>query len=667
MTLRRSKRGAGSRIVGMHVVPDPVGVANRNEMGALPALPTRLEGEMEPGRRLSVNPIGTLSAVLRISIEALLVLALVSELIVMLATVILRTYFDYSIEWSDEYSHDVLTVLCFVGAALAADRGDKFSIDFVVNRLGPTQRQWAKTLAHWIAIATAIWLCFGSFPMLQEGALRHSQALPITDFWSRLPFTVGMALMTLTLIRQLPSSPGLRINLACAAAVVAASGGIASVLLGFGSTIDSGQALLVCLCVFVFTILMGVPIGFVFVGSTVVFLVLSGGPDIVGVPPEMYYSMSSFVILAAPFFIWAGLIMMRGGLSARLSGFMEKLVGHIRGGVLQVVVVTMYFFSGISGSKTADMAAVGSGLRGLAASEGVTAPRFAAVLSAAAAMGETIPPSVIMIILASTASVSLSALFVAGILPALLLAACLMVTIYVQARREGLEVRKRAPGAEVARAGVVAVPALLVPVILGLGIVKGIASPTEVSAVAVIYGIAVAAVLYRQARLRDLWDLTAETAALTGMILFIVSAASAFSTALTAARLPELAANMVANADQRVWLFMLASIVLFVVLGSFLEGVPAMLVLAPIMIPAATSIGIDPIQYCIVMIISLGIGFHMPPLGIGLYVAAMIGRAPPMATFRPMLVYVAVLLVGVVIIAFVPQISLWAPAVFNLR
>jgi tripartite ATP-independent transporter DctM subunit len=375
----------------------------------------------------------------------------------------------------------------------------------------------------------------------------------------------------------------------------------------------------------------------------------------------------NFVLLAIPFFMMAGYVMTEGGLGKRLADFVVSIVGRVRGGLLQSMVVTMYIFAGLSGSKAADVAAVGSTLNPMLRSNGYEPNESAAVLASATVMGETIPPSLPMLIMGSITTISVGSLFMAGLLPAALIAVCLMVAIYVKARLANkYPGTKGMPLSEVGKRGMIAIPALLVPVFLIGGIVAGIATPTEVSSFAVIYALLAAAMFYKQLTWKKFWDIMVDTSVKAGMLLFITSTASAFSWTLTAASLPQkIAQFMIGIAGNSSWLFMLATVIILIVMGALLEGIPALLVFAPLLVPIVSQFGIDPLQYGIVMIIAMGLGAFSPPIGIGLYITCSVSGTTVEQTSRAMLPYLIVLFVGLLLVAFIPWFSLIVPRMMH--
>jgi tripartite ATP-independent transporter DctM subunit len=289
------------------------------------------------------------------------------------------------------------------------------------------------------------------------------------------------------------------------------------------------------------------------------------------------------------------------------------------------------------------------------------------VLAAAAIMGETVPPSIAMLIVGSITSVSLAAMFIGGLIPAAVMALCLMVLIYGRARRAGTPRLPRASFATMARAGLGAVLPLLMPVMLIGGILMGIATPTEVAAFAVLYGLALAVLLYREMNLRRFLRTVADTAALTGVLLFIFAAASAFSWTLTVAYLPQRLVMLLQGFGNSTAIFMLGSIVLLIVIGVLLEGLPSLNVVAPLLIPIAGKLGLSQLHYALVLIIAMGVGGFMPLAGVGFYVCCAIMRCDIERASRAMLPYMIMIIVGLLIVAFVPWFALALPRYFGFR
>ena len=291
----------------------------------------------------------------------------------------------------------------------------------------------------------------------------------------------------------------------------------------------------------------------------------------------------------------------------------------------------------------------------------------AAVLAASAIMGETVPPSIAMLIVGSITSVSVGAMFIGGVMPAAVMALCLMILIYARARRAGITRTPRAPLRAMVEAGLGAVLPLMMPAILLGGILLGIATPTEIAAFAVLYGLALAMGLYREMSLRAFVRTALDTAALTGVLLFTFAAASGFSWTLTVAYLPQRLVEVLHAIGGSTSIFILGSIVLLILVGVLLEGLPSLNVVAPLLIPIAGKLGLSEMHYALVLIIAMGIGGFMPLAGVGFYVCCAIMRCDIEQASRATLPYLIVVLAGLLLVAFVPWFALALPKYFGFR
>jgi tripartite ATP-independent transporter DctM subunit len=282
-------------------------------------------------------------------------------------------------------------------------------------------------------------------------------------------------------------------------------------------------------------------------------------------------------------------------------------------------------------------------------------------------MGETVPPSIAMLIVGSITNVSVAAMFIGGLAPAAVMAIALMALIYVRARRSSIPRVPRVPVDAMLHAGLGAVLPFLLPAILLAGILLGVATPTEVAAFAVVYGLFLATVVYREMGFKSFMRTVTDTAALTGVLLFIFAAASGFSWTLTIAYLPQRLVELLHSVGNSTAIFMVGSIVLLIVVGVLLEGLPSLNVLAPLLIPIAGKLGLSELHYALVLIIAMGVGGFMPLAGVGFYVCCAIMRADIEAASRAMLPYLGVVLIGLLIVAFVPWFALFLPHYFGFR
>ena len=387
---------------------------------------------------------------------------------------------------------------------------------------------------------------------------------------------------------------------------------------------------------------------------------------LVVVPHRAISGMDSFLLLALPLFVLAGDLMNTGGITERLVGCARALVGHIRGGLGMTTVVSEYLFSGISGSSAADVSAVGSLLIPAMTRAGYRPALAVSIVAAASAMGVLVPPCLMMVVLASLTDLSIAALFMAGFLPAAAMGIILMALIYVQARRENLPREPRPSLGEVGRACARGVLPLMAPVIILGGILGGIVTPTEAAVLAVIYALLLGLVIYREIRPRDILPLLINTASLTGMVMFLVGTASVLSWIFAAQGLPKLIAGFLLGLSSDATLVLIVTILVFVPLGAILEGVPAMIILVPVFFPIVARFGVDPLHYGVLVVAALGLGLFVPPFGVGFFIACALGRTSVECAARAYVPYVVALLLGLLLVAFVPWITLVVPRLMKL-
>ena len=597
--------------------------------------------------------------------ESLIVAALLGELVLVLANVMARLFFHHSFLWTDEIARLALSILAFIGGAVAYRRRDHAFVRVILSRLPSGGERGCLALADVVVLFVAAITGFVSIEFLTSSWGELSPVLQMPAALIASPLPAGMALLMLYAAVNLRRDHGtmaLGVGLVFALFVTIAALTRETWL----PLLGDDAAIIAALSLFFFAILAGVPVGFVLLLSTATYLWGTGTAPLVVLPQTMVNGTGNFILLAVPFFILAGLVMERGGISIRLVRFIHALVGHTQGGLLQVTVASMYVVSGLSGSKPADVAAVGTVMRDeLAERHG--AAEGAAVLAASAVMGETVPPSIAMLIVGSITNVSVGAMFIGGLAPAAVMAVCLMALIYVRARASGVPRIPRAGGRVIARAGLGAILPLLMPGTLLAGILLGAATPTEIAALAVVYGILLSSLVYREMNLRGFVRIALDTAALTGVLLFIFAAASSFSWTLTVAYLPQRLVTLLQSVGDSQAIFMICSIVLLILVGGLLEGLPSLNVLAPLLIPIAGKLGLSELHYALVLIIAMGIGGFMPFAGVGFYVCCAVMRCNIETASRAMLPYLIVLLAGLLIVAFVPWFTLFLPHYFGFR
>ena len=414
---------------------------------------------------------------------------------------------------------------------------------------------------------------------------------------------------------------------------------------------------------FVTCMVGGVPIGFALAFTALIYIWIDGALPGLIFAQQMARGIDNFVLLAIPFFILVGYLMEANGMSVRLIALLERLVGRARGGLNVVMVLSMVIFSGISGSKMADVAAVGSVLIPAARRSRQNPGAAVALLAASAVMAETIPPCINLIILGFVANLSIGGLFMAGLAPAGLMALVLIGAVILlgggaQAPDEGL--LTRASLAQLWRGAIVTLGLLL---IIFAGFRFGIATATEISAFAALYALIVGGLAFRELGPRAAARSFINAATRSGLVLFIVAAAQSLAFVLTLQQFPHAVAQAMIALSQNAgaWPFLLLSILILIVMGSILEGAAALIIFGPLLIPVAAQIGISGLHFGVVLVIAMGIGLFAPPLGLGLYGACLIGGVSIEATVRPMLGYLGLLLLCLLVIAFVPGLTLWLP------
>ena len=586
--------------------------------------------------------------------------ALLVELAVVLVSITGRTVVGHGPLWSDEASRLALSIIAFIGGAAAYRGAHHTAIRLITDRMSRTKRLAVGAGIEWLVLIVTVTTAWQSVGLLTASWDNVTPILQISTGWTTLPVTFGLLLIALFALERLVIGYSWRVVLGTGV-VMGVCTALAAMEAGASAFADNpGSALTGMIVLFFGAILLGMPVSFGMLFATLSYLDLTDAAPLVAVPQAMVDGTGNFILLALPFFIFAGLIMERGGISLRLVRFAMAIIGKMRGGLLQVVVVTIFLVSGVSGSKVADVAAVGPVVRRELKRQGYREAEGAAVLAASAAMGETIPPSIAMLVLGSVTPISIGTLFIAGIVPAMVIALCLMGLIYILNRNGPDRGDFRVEGGRL-RAIPGAILPLIMPVAMVLGIKFGIATPTEASSLAVVYGVVLSALIYRAMPVRTVLGLAGECANSAGMVLFVLASASAFAWVLTAANLPQALVVVLGAMGGGQWAFMAGSVVLLIVIGSLLEGLPALIILAPLLLPIAVHMGVDAVQYGIVLILAMGVGAFLPPIGVGFYVSAAVAGADIESTARTMIPYAVVLVLAVLLIAFVPDITLILP------
>jgi tripartite ATP-independent transporter DctM subunit len=584
---------------------------------------------------------------------ALLVLA---EIAVLLAGIIGRYAFHSPIIWSDELAGILFLWLAMLGSVLAFQRNEHMRMTAIVSMLSPSARAFLDVVAVAATLAFLLLVIHPAYEFAADEVYVTTPALDIVNAWRAAALPVGFGLMLAVAVLRLASVTDLR-NVLAALALVAV---IVAVLALLGPVLKPlGNLNLLIFFVFLVgaMVFAAVPIAFAFGLATVGYLTLTTGtPDVVMIG-RMDEGMSHLILLAVPLFVFLGLLIEMTGMARAMVAFLASLLGHVRGGLHYVLVGAMYLVSGISGSKAADMAAVAPVLFPEMRERGAKPGDLVALLSATGAQTETIPPSLVLITIGSVTGVSIAALFTGGLLPGIVLAIMLCVVVWWRYRGEDLSHVKRATKREIGRAFVIAIPAIALPFVIRAAVVKGVATATEVSTIGIVYSVLAGLLIYRQFSWRRIYPMLIETAALSGAILLIIGAATGMAWALTQSGFSASLAKFMTGLPGGVPIFLAVTIVAFVILGSVLEGIPAIVLFGPLLFPIARQVGVHDVHYAMVVILAMGIGLFAPPFGVGYYAACAISRINPDEGMKPIVGYMVALLIGTLIVAAVPWIS----------
>ncbi|OKL35286.1 TRAP transporter large permease [Domibacillus mangrovi] len=399
--------------------------------------------------------------------------------------------------------------------------------------------------------------------------------------------------------------------------------------------------------------------------SSIIAILFSGTIPLQSIAQKAFTSVDSFTLMAIPFFILAGTLMEKGGIAKRLIRFANSLVGSMTGGLGMVVVVTSMFFAAISGSGIAATAALGSILIPAMVKNGYDRSYAGALQAISGELGVIIPPSVSMILFGVATGVSISDLFLAGIIPGIMIALSLMAVVYVISKKRGYKGDTNMPKGEVLAAFKDALLALLMPVIILGGIYGGVFTPTEAAAIAVAYSLIISMFVYKEIRVKDLIGILSKSMITTSIVMFIISTAGIFSYILTREGVPQKIAAFFSEVTTSPIVFLLIINVVLLIIGMFFDGSIAIIILAPLLTPAAIALGIDPIHFGMVMIVNLAIGMCTPPLGVNLFVSCQIANIKLEQISKAVLPFLAVMIVDVLLISYIPQLSLFFVELFK--
>jgi tripartite ATP-independent transporter DctM subunit len=608
----------------------------------------------------ALSPSGgqRITASLLLLSDAVAAIMLAADLFVVCVSVLLRFLFNAPVEWSDDVARGLMVGSSFFGAASALARSENLGVAFFMDRLPAQARRVIDAIGALLVTIIAGYVAYNALKMgwLTTGQTSGS-GLPLE--WTFYPMGVGALLMTIFALELFCARPirDVVAGIVATAAVVALY--LAWDYLLPNSVPSSGTLMLVG---FFITLFGGLPIGFALALAALIFIWVEGTLPGVIFAQQMARGIDNFVLLAIPFFILVGYLMEANGMSVRLIELLQRAVGRMRGGLNVVMVTSMVLFSGISGSKMADVAAVGSVLIPAARRSRQNPGGAVALLAASAVMAETIPPCINLIILGFVANLSIGGLFVAGLLPAALMALALIAVSIIFGKRP-VPAADAEPRAAVSGLWTGAIASFGLIFMIFFGFKSGFATATEISAFAAVYAILVGSLLFRELGFKSAAHSFVQSATRSGLVLFIVAAAQSLAFILTLQQVPHTVGDFMLSLSgtHGTSLFMLLSIAVLIVMGSVLEGAAALIIFGPLLLPVAVKLGIDPLHFGVVLVIAMGIGLFAPPLGLGLYGACLIGNVPIEQTVKPIMGYLGLLLLCLLVIAFVPAISTALP------
>jgi tripartite ATP-independent transporter DctM subunit len=611
-------------------------------LDAVPPLPSET-----PRRGFAfMRPLEAVAAILLTVIVALL-----------LAGVVSRYVFSLPVVWIDEAASISFLWLAMLGAAIAIDRNEHLRLTIFLGLLPAKSRAFVETLAL-LVVATFLGVMVQpALEYVQEEWFVTTPALGIPNSFRVAAIAFGIVAMLVIVLAYAVRRSRL-VHLVGAAALIGAVAGLFWLLSPTLLRLGYANILIFLVGVTAVCLVLGVPIAFCFGISTLAFLAFSTRVPIFVMIGRMDEGMSSLILLSVPIFVLLGCVLDQTGMGKAIVDFLASLLGHVRAGMSYVLLGSLFLVSGISGSKVSDMATVAPALFPEMKRRGYKPKELIALLATGAAMADTVPPSIVLIVLGSVAGVSIAGLFTSGFVVAMVLLVVLAVLARWKARGEALGGVRRAPLSLVLRTCLVAAPALVLPFLIRSVVGGGIATATEVSTIAVLYAFLVGIVLYGGIGARTFYGMLVETAALSGAILMILGTALAMAWALTQTGFAQQLATLMTNLPGGWLAYMAVTILVFLVLGCILEGLPAIVLMAPLMFPIARKLGIHDVHYAMVVVTAMNIGLMTPPIGIGFYVACKIGNVSPDEAMGAIWPYLLALLVGLALIAALPAISL---------
>ncbi len=592
-----------------------------------------------------IKPLEILSAILLTVIVVMLLVGVVS-----------RYVFSLPIIWIDEVVSISFLWLAMLGSAIAMHRNEHLRLTLFLQMMPEKMRNFVHAVALVAIAAFLLALVHPAIEYAQDEWFVTSPALNIPNSFrvSALAFgIIGMLAVLATYAVQTVS----KANLIGAVVLVAVVAWLCWKFSAQLSDIGLYNILIFLVILVALCLIAGVPIAFCFGLGAMCYLAFSTTVPLMVVIGRMDEGMSSLILVSVPIFVLLGCVLDATGMGKAIVDFLASLLGHIKAGMSYVLLGSLFIVSGISGSKVSDMATIAPALFPEMKRRGHKPREMIALLATGAAMADTVPPSIVLIVLGSVAGVSIAGLFQSGIVIAGVLLLALVALARWKARHEKMDDVSRPKLKVIWGSLLIAGPALVLPFLIRSAVGGGVATATEVSTIAVLYAMVIGQVLYGGIGWKKVYAMLVETAALSGAILLILGTASSMAWAITQSGVVQSLSQFLTTLPGGVAAFMLVTILVFLILGCLLEGLPAILILAPIMFPIAKKLGIHDIHYSMVVVTAMNIGLMMPPIGVGFYVACRIGDASPDDVMGAIWPYIIALMVGLIAIAAIPWFS----------
>nr|WP_315018655.1 TRAP transporter large permease subunit [uncultured Campylobacter sp.] len=407
--------------------------------------------------------------------------------------------------------------------------------------------------------------------------------------------------------------------------------------------------------------LIGVPVAVSLGASTVLTMLLFTNLDVAEVPQRIFDGINKFPLMAIPMFILAGNLLSKGGSARRIIDFAKSMVGHLPGGLPMSAIFACVIFAAVSGSSPATVVAIGSIMFVAIKEAGYPKEYAVGGITTAGSLGILIPPSVVMIVYGVTAEVSIAQLFMAGVVPGLMLGGMMILQTYIGAKKLGFKATTPEPWSERIKKFFRAFWALLIVVVVIGGIYGGIFTPTEAAAASAIYALIISLFVYKDIKFKDLWDICLESAITTAMIFFIIANAVVFAYLLTTQNIPQTIADSILAANiGKIGFLIIVNILLFI-MGQFMEPSSVVMIMVPLLLPIAKALGVDPVHFGILLIVNMEIGMITPPVGLNLFVASGLTGMNLKDVIVSCLPWTLTLFIGLILVTYIPEISLWLP------